>query len=136
MRRLVLAAAVVALASACQTEKQAQTASLLAAVERFQRGENRDRPALAAEVARVPCSDSAVAPACAACVKATGAMGGSIALKVEVEKALDRLEAGTLPRAEAEGMHLDQKLTEAMRLAEEARAAMPDCETRLNALRR
>ena len=135
MRRAAFLMGIVAIGIvACQTSQKAEVASLIAAVERFQRGANADRPALAAEVARVPCTE--IAPACAACTKATSAMGRAVTLKTDVEAALDRLEAGTLARADAERLHLDATLAEAMRLLDEARAAMPDCEARLNALRR
>ncbi len=132
MRSLPLA--LLALFAACSAAKP-EAASLVAAVDRFHRASNDDRPARSDAVAAVVCEDKEVCAAKTACVEATSATAAALRLKAEVAAALREVEQGHASSADPAMAALTTKLDEASKLLEKGHAAMPDCDRKILALR-
>lgn len=133
---VVACALVLSPLAACESVGRRETASLAAAVERFQRAPNDGRPAAAPGVAAVACTDPAVAQACVVCIEATKVTARALSAKARVEEALEALRRGTLTPEEAKSRHLDEELAAAMKDLQAGQAKMPLCEERLAALKR
>jgi hypothetical protein len=121
---------------ACHDEGRSQAKRLIAAVERFQGTDNDHRPQVAEEVARVPCTETLVSAACPVCVAATRATAEALVLKRAVELDLAAAEAGKILPGELAERHLDDKVQGALKLLDDGKAKMQECEQALVALRR
>jgi hypothetical protein len=131
MRRFVLLALFCA---SCSSAKQ-EAASLVAAVDRFHRAENVDKPARVSALATVACTDPGVCEAKAVCVAATRATAEALVLKADVEVKLEGLQRGVLSKTDDAIQALPEKLDEAGRLLDEGRKAMPSCDQKILVLR-
>jgi hypothetical protein len=109
--------------------------SLVDTVERFRRAENDQKPAMAAVVSGVACTDAEVCAAKKACVEAIDPTARALALKDEVARALDDLAAKKLDPRDTRAQALPQKLDDAERLLNEGRAKMPACEQKIAELK-
>ena len=132
MKRLLLAALVL---SACSNGARREAASLASAVERYRHAENIQKPAEAATIASVACSDHDVCDAKAACLAMSEPTSKGLALKVEVEHGLKDLEAKRITPESPAAHALAQKLEDSSRLLEKGRAALPACDEKVLALR-
>lgn len=119
----------------CSNEAKRETASLSAAVERWQRADGPQKAPAAADVRAVVCSDAAVVDAKAACVGAIDATAKALDLKHDVEVGLDDLEQKRLAPDDPRARELPKKLDDAERLLIEGRAGMSACDAKLLALR-
>jgi hypothetical protein len=131
MRYLVVLAL---LAASCSSAKQ-EASSLVAAVDRFHRAENIDKPDRATAITLVACSDPTVCEAKAACQTATKATADALILKADVETKLAEVRRGALSKTDDAVQALPGKLDEAGRLLGEGRKAMPDCDQKILVLR-
>jgi hypothetical protein len=131
MRRLL---ALCLFCVSCSSAKQ-EASSLVAAVDRFHRAENRDKPERAAAIATVACTDPAVCEAKTACQAATKSTADALILKAEVEIKLGEVRHGTLSKTDDAVAALPGKLDDAGRLLEEGRKAMPACDQAILVLR-
>jgi hypothetical protein len=131
MRRVVLFALFCA---SCSSAKQ-EASFLVAAIDRFHRAENIDKPSRAADLAAVRCSDPGVCEAKAACVVATKATADALRLKATVESTLAELRHGTLSKTDDGVRTLPSMLDEAGRLLDEGRNQMPACDQKILVLR-
>jgi hypothetical protein len=131
MRRVVLFAL---LCAACSSAKQ-EAAALVAAVDRFHRAENVDKPARASALAAVACTDPGVCEAKTVCTAATRATADALVLKADVEAKLADLQRGALLKTDDDVKALPEKLDEAGRLLDEGRKAMPACDQTILVLR-
>jgi predicted transcriptional regulator len=122
------------LALACSTAKP-EAASLVAAIDRFHKAENADKPDRAQGIARVACTDAEVCETKRLCEAATKPTADALVLKAEVERGLADLEQGRLAKTDPAAVALPGKLDEATRLLSEGHAAMPACDQRVLALR-
>jgi hypothetical protein len=134
-RRAVRAAVLLSLALvSCGSSKQ-EAASLVAAVDRFHKAENVDKPERAKALAQVVCADAEVCEAKRLCDASARATAAGLLLKVEVEKGLAAIEKGTLAKTDDAAKALPDKLDEAGRLLGEGHAQMPACDQKILALR-
>jgi hypothetical protein len=134
MNRAGILALALALVAGCASHKQ-EAASLIAAVDRFHKAENVDKPDRQRAIAEVVCVDADICEAKHLCATATAATAQGLLLKTEVEKALVAIEHGTLAKTDDAAKALPSKLDEAGRLLGEGHAQMPACDQRILALR-
>jgi hypothetical protein len=120
--------------AACGAAKQ-EAASLVAAVDRFHKAENADKPARETAIAAVVCTDTDVCEAKRVCELTAKATASGLLLKAEVERGLAALEKGTLSKTDDAAKALPAKLDEAQRLLGEGHAGMPACDQKILALR-
>ncbi len=120
---------------ACSGSVKRETASLVAAVDRYERADDASKAAQAQEVAAVPCSAAAVCEAKRACLAAIGPTARALTLKDEVSARIDDLQAKRLAPDSPEAQALPGKLDLATKLLNEGRAKMSDCERKLADLR-
>jgi predicted transcriptional regulator len=120
--------------AACASGKQ-EAASLIAAVDRFHRAENADKPDRETAIAQVVCADRDVCEAKRLCDTAARSTAAGLVLKAEVEKGLAAIEKGTLAKTDDAAKALPDKLDEAGRLLGEGHAQMPACDQKILALR-
>jgi hypothetical protein len=121
-------------AAACSSAKQ-EAAALVAAIDRFHRADNTEKPARAKSIARVACTDAEVCETKKLCETATTATADALILKVEVEARLAELESGALAKTDDVAKALPGKLDEAEQKLKEGHAAMPACDQKVLALR-
>ncbi len=121
--------------TACSDDAKRETASLAAAMERYQRAEPAQKATVAGDVNAVVCGNPEVVAAKAVCVAGIDATVKALVLKHEVEVGLDDLEQKRLTREEPRAKELAGKLAESERLLLEGRAGMQDCDAKLLALR-
>jgi hypothetical protein len=119
---------------ACSPAKR-ESASLIAAVDRFHKAQNTEEPAAADFLATVPCTDHDVCEAKDACVKATGATAQALRLMAEAQAGVADLKAGKLSPDDPAAKALSGKLTQATQLLADGHAGMPDCDARLTKLK-
>jgi len=138
MTRLLRAACAGVLLSsvllACPSSKQ-EAASLVAAVDRFRKAENVDKPEREKAIAQAACADAEVCEAKRLCDTSAKATAAGLLLKGEVERGLAALENGTLAKTDDAAKALPAKLDEAERLVREGHAEMPACDQKILALR-
>jgi hypothetical protein len=119
---------------ACASGKK-ESASLVAAVDRYRRAEIGAKGPLADAIADAPCTDEAVCAAKLACVASAGPTVKGAALKAEVERALADLRSGKLTQDAAAQMGLPQKLDTASSLLSEGEGKLGRCDALITALR-
>jgi hypothetical protein len=112
-----------------------ETASLLAAMDLYDRADDATKGVQAQAVAAVACSAAQVCDAKRVCLEAIGPTAQAIALKNEVSARIGDLEARRLPPDSAEAQALPGKLDLAAKLLNDGRAKMPECEKKLTDLR-
>jgi hypothetical protein len=134
MRDLPLRVLWALLLAGCASGKQ-EASSLVAAVDRFHRAENADKPDREAAIAQVVCADKEVCEAKRLCDAAARSTAAGLRLKAEVEKGLAAIEKGTLAKTDDAAKALPDKLDEAGRLLGEGHAGMPACDQKILALR-
>jgi hypothetical protein len=138
MTRTVLAASAAAwigsCIAACSSNKQ-EAAALVAAVDRFHKAENADKPDRAKAISEVVCTDADVCEAKRVCDTSTKSTAAGLRLKGEVERGLLAIEKGTLAKTDDAAKALPDKLDEAGRLLGEGHAEMPACDQKILALR-
>jgi hypothetical protein len=120
--------------AACTSAKP-EAAALVAAVDRFHKAENADKPDREAAIAAVVCADADVCEAKRVCDAAAKSTAAGLRLKVEVQQGLAALEKGTLSKTDDAARALPDKLDEAGRLMGEGHAQMPACDQKILALR-
>jgi hypothetical protein len=123
-----------ALSVGCASGKR-ESASLVAAVDRYRTAEMGAKGPLAGAIEAVPCSVPEVCAAKEACVASARPTADGAALKAQVEAALDALHAGRITQEEAASRGLAKKLDEASRLLDEGHAKLSVCDARITALR-
>jgi hypothetical protein len=119
---------------ACSSHKQ-EAASLVAAIDRFHKADNPEKPDRAKALARVACTDPEVCEAKRLCEVATTATADALILKAEVELRLADLERGALAKTDDIARALPGKLDQAEQRLSEGHAAMPACDQKILALR-
>jgi hypothetical protein len=134
MRKTVLAACACAL-FACSGSTKRETASLLAAMDLYERANDASKGAQVQAVAAVACSVSQVCDAKRACLAAITPTAQALALKEEVSARVDALQTRRLAPDSPEAQGLPAKLDLATKLLNEGRAKMPECEKKLAELR-
>ena len=121
--------------AACSGSVKRETASLVAAVDLYERADGASKQAQAQAVAGVACSVAQVCDAKRACLAAIGPTARALALKDEVSARVEDLQAKRLTPDSPEAQALPGKLDLATQLLTEGRARMPDCEKKLADLR-
>jgi hypothetical protein len=124
-----------ALCAACSGSVKRETASLVAAMDLYERADGAAKQAQAQAVAGVACSVAQVCDAKRACLAAIGPTAQAFALKDEVSARVEDLQAKRLPPDSPEAQALPGKLDLATKLLNEGRARMPECEKKLADLR-
>ncbi len=124
----------VVLCASCSSAKR-EASFLVAAVDRFHRAENADKPRSAAAISSVTCTDPAVCEAKGACQAATTATADALLLKADVEARLADIRRGALSKTDDAVKALPAKLDEAGRLLGEGRRGMPACDQKILVLR-
>ncbi len=122
------------LVCSCASGKR-ESASLVAAVDRYRKAEMRAKGPLAEAIEAVPCTQAEVCAAKEACLAAARPTAKGVALKAEVEGALADLHAGKLTQEDAASRGLAQKLDQATQLLDEGYAKLSVCDARITALR-
>jgi hypothetical protein len=131
---LVALVALVAVSSGCGTGRR-EAGSLAEAVDRYRRASMDAKGGPAEMVERVACTDAEVCAAKEACLASVRPTVRGMALKREVQTALDDLEAARITREQAQALGLSAKLDEASHAVEEGRANLAACDTQVLALR-
>jgi len=131
---LILAGLSPIAAAGCSQAKR-ESASLVAAVDRYRRADMGAKGPLADAIAAVPCAAEEVCAAKLACVASAEPTAKGAALKAEVERALGDLHAGRKTQEEAAAQGLPQKLDLASRLLSEGEAKLSRCDALITALR-
>ena len=121
--------------TACAPAAKRETASLAAAVERYQLSDVSSKSAAAADIRAALCDDPDVARAKGACVSAVDTTAKAMDLKREVETGLDDLEKKRVTADELRQRDLPKKLDDAERLLNDGRGAMKSCVDQVMALR-
>ena len=129
-----LVAVLFASLGAC-ADARPEAAGLVAAVDRFHRASNDERPARADALALVVCKDKDVCEARALCVDATTATARALRLKHEAAVVLAAGEAGKLSQTDPALKALPAKLAEATELLEQGHRSMPACDQKILVLR-
>lgn len=109
---------------------------MISAVDRYRRVDNAQKPAAAAEIEKVACSDPEVCETKRLCLESAKATSRALVLKAEVERGLADLEAGRLSKDDPKAKELQQKLDESARLLGEGYRAMPACDDKMLVLKR
>jgi hypothetical protein len=131
---LALTSALTVGLSACSVGKK-ESASLVAAVDRYRRAEMGAKGPLADAIAETPCTDEEVCAAKLACMASAGPTVKGAGLKTEVERALAGLRSGKLTQDEAAQKGLPEKLEAASSLLSEGEAKLGRCDALITALR-
>jgi hypothetical protein len=121
--------------SACASVGKRETASLVAAVERFETVAPSAKPGAADVVRSSPSSDAEVGDAKRACVEGVDATMEALALKSEVEKRLAELEHDAALPTDPQMQELPSKLDKSETLLKQGRGRMKECDTKVTALR-
>jgi hypothetical protein len=122
-------------APACASPKN-EAASVLNAVDRYRRAENAQKPAQAAALESVQCSDPEVCDVKATCLQSAQATARALVLKAEIEKGVADIEAGRLSKEDPAAQALHGKWEESVRLLEEGHKLMPACDDKVLSLKR
>lgn len=121
---------------ACEGGARREADQLLAAVERFRRAENAEKPARVDAIRAVVCTDVDVCRAREVCLASAEATAQALVLEREVERGLAAMEKGELPKDAPEAKALPAKLEEAERLLKQGHADLGKCEAETSALMR
>lgn len=132
-RRLVLAALLLV---GCNIEAKQEADSLVRAMERFRKAENKDKPELIGLVKNTKCSAADVCSARAECLAYADATARALVLKRDVELSLLAVESGAVPKDSEEAKALPRKLDEAEKLLKEGFGHLEPCDGALMGLRR
>jgi hypothetical protein len=132
-RALVLVA--LSMLAACASVGKRETASLVAAVERFESVDPTAKTGAGDVVRSAPSSDPEVNDAKASCVDGVDHTLRALALKAEVEQKVAELERDAAPAADPVMQALPAKLDESEALLKQGRAAMKVCDAKVTALR-
>jgi hypothetical protein len=133
--RSLLAPALVVLA-ACDAGERRDAEGVVAAVERFRRAENADKPRAVEALRGARCSGADVCRARDACLASAEPTAKALRLKDEVEKSLKAVEQGTLAKDSPEARSLVAKLDEAEALLNEGHDRLGACDEQMSALKR
>lgn len=133
-RRTLKLALAWALLSACATDK-AEARALAAAVERFRIAADADKPAAAATIATVACTDTLVCDAKASCVTASDATAKGLGLKADVERLLADVQAKRLSPEDPAAKALPDTLDDADRLLKAGHHDMKSCDEKVISLK-
>ena len=128
---LVLAGALLA---GCATDK-AEARALAAAVERFRIAADAEKPAAAAHIATLTCTDPAVCDAKGSCVAASDATAKGLVLKAEVERVLSDVQATRLSPEDPAAKALPDELDDADRLLKAGHHDMKACDEKVISLK-
>ena len=131
-----LVAVALLLAAGCNPEAKQEADSLVRAMERFRKAENRDKPDMIGVVKNTKCSAADVCAARTECLAYADATAQALRLKRDVELSLLVLEADAMSKESAEAKALPGKLDEAERLLKEGFGHLQPCDDQLMALRR
>jgi len=121
--------------SACASVGKRETASLVAAVERFETVDPSAKRGAADSVRASPSSDAEVSDAKRVCVEAVDATIEALALKAEVETRLGELERDAAAPTDPAMQELPAKLDKSEALLRQGRDAMKACDAKVAALR-
>jgi len=131
----LMAGAMLPVLLACGNGGKREAASLVDAVDRYQRADGPSKDALGQAVSALACSDERVCDAKRTCVAAIEPTTRALTLKDEVARRLADLEQKRLETDSPEVQALPGKLDEAERLLKDGRARMAACDARLTDLR-
>lgn len=120
---------------ACASSKN-EAASVLNAVDRYRRAENAQKPAQAAALESVQCSDPEVCDVKSTCLKSAQATSRALVLKAEIEKGVADIEANRIAKDDPAAQALHGKWEESVRLLEEGHKLMPACDDKVLSLKR
>jgi hypothetical protein len=126
-RGALVALAVAIGAAGCGGPKREATV-LIDAVRRFHEADNPGKPAAADVIAKVPCKDSEVCAAKAACVAACGAWGEALRKMAETQVGLDEIKSGKLSASDPAAKLLPAKLAEAQAKLTQGKDTMAACD--------
>jgi hypothetical protein len=129
-----LAFALAASSCACGTGRR-EAASLASVVDRYRKAPMDAKGAPAEMIEKVACSDAEVCAAKEACLASARPTVRGMALKREVQTALDDLQAGRITHDQAQALGLSAKLDDASHAVEEGRANLSACDTQVLSLR-
>jgi hypothetical protein len=135
MTRGALALIAAASLLACPASAKHEAATLLAAVERYQRAGNSSKAAEVQSLAGVVCTDTKVCGAKRTCLAAIEPIARALTLKDDVQRGIADIEQKRLSPDSPEARTLPGKLDEAEKLLDEGRANLPACEKELTDLR-
>jgi hypothetical protein len=122
-------------APGCTPSAKREAASLLVAMDRYQREGNASKVADAQAVAAVACTDAQVCETKRVCLDAIEPTARALSLKDEVSARVEDLQAKRLAPDSPEAQALPGKLDLATKLLNEGRSKMPLCERKLADLR-
>jgi hypothetical protein len=120
---------------ACNGEAAADTRGVVEAVDRFRRASEEGKGAALAALEAAPCHAKDVCSAKDACVASARPTARGYALMHEVEREIQRLDAGILEAGMAEAEALPGKLVEARQVLDEGQAKRAGCDRALVDLR-
>lgn len=128
------AASAAALTACSHAKEEAQ--SLSSAIDRWHAASDADKPAAAAAISAVACTDEEVCETKRACLAVASPTVMSLALRAEVERKLGDVKAGRLSKDSPEAQALPEKLDQASSLLSMAASAVEQCDTRAQTLKR
>jgi hypothetical protein len=132
---LAMACGVALSSTACSVSARREAATLLAAMDRYQRADNASKSTYVRAVAAVACSDGQVCDAKQACLAAIEPTAQALAIKDEVSVRVADLQEKRLSPDAPEAQVLPGRLDLATKLLNEGRSKMPVCEKKLADLR-
>jgi hypothetical protein len=122
------------LALSCDSGKR-EAMSLIAAVDRYRQAPMASKAAPEDVLEKLACTDPEVCAAREACLASARPTIRGVALKKQVESALDDLQAGRVTKDQVAAMGLAQKLDDASSAIGEGQGNLPACDARVTALR-
>lgn len=122
--------------AACNLEAKQEADSLVRAMERFRKAENKDKPDMIGVVKNTKCSAADVCAARTECLAYADATARALKLKRDVELSLFAVESGAIPKDSEDAKALPGKLDEAEKLLKEGFGHLQPCDDQLMALRR
>jgi hypothetical protein len=133
-RSAALAVLLVALTPACGSGKR-EAMSLIAAVDRYRQAPMASKAAPEDVLEKLACTDPEVCAARETCLASARPTIRGVALKQQVESALDDLQAGRVTKDQVAAMGLAQKLDDASHAIEEGQGNLLACDAKVTALR-
>lgn len=132
----VSAIIVVTLLAGCESSERREAERLADAVARFRRASNEEEPSTAAALRAVPCTVDEVCRARDTCLHAADLIARSLRLRDDVTVGLAMVDAGKWTVGSAEARGLAEKLDEAERVLQEGFQGLPDCDERMQSVKR